>query len=259
VRGTGYIPDAAHTVATDLVRRPAGRLLGAPAAVPAAVNWQSMVDRVYDQSITNSCVGWAMSSALYLAGQASGIPIARPSPLAIYAFARLVDATPDGGALHDDGCRPTSAIDAAAAFGICAIARWPFEEWRVNDAPPMDVFAAGADAVVTGQYRIPPGDDAPATMRAALAAGHFPIFGLRIDDDFYNWATAGLYMPDMRAAERGRHMLCAIGYDVGGFRVVNSWGPTWGDAGYIWIAPQAFASSAVTDILVMTHAPAGVR
>lgn len=42
------------------------------------------------------------------------------------------------------------------------------------------------------------------------------------------------------------HAMCVVGYDntmfggTGAFKLINSWGPTWGDSGYFWISYENF-------------------
>lgn len=233
--------------------RPAQALVGGPMALLTEIDWSWLLDRVPDQRATNSCVGWAMSSALFLAGQAQHRPIPRPSAKGIYDLARLTDAKPD--VLVDFGCRPRAAIEGVQAFGICAETHWPFDEPGINNAPPLDVFRSSIDSLVTGWSRIAVDADAPGYMRTALSQCHFPIFGLAVDEAFEQYG-GGDYRPVEGSAPRGNHMLCVVGHRPGAFRVVNSWSALWGEDGLCWIAEDVFASDAVGDILVIEHAPA---
>lgn len=42
--------------------------------------------------------------------------------------------------------------------------------------------------------------------------------------------------------EKGRHAMVVVGYDdnKGAFKVLNSWGTSWGQGGFGWIAYSAF-------------------
>lgn len=259
MRGTGYRPDPALLVEAELRRNHIGRLFGAFSREPqfSAVSHEGRLDRVLDQGSSNACVGCALSSALYMAGQGPGrAPIARPSPLAIYANARLADMP--GQPLVDFGCRPSSAIRMAQIHGVVDEQRWPFDLGLVDLAPPFDVYQAGEGAQVTAWYRIAPIDDVAGLMRRALEAGHFPVFGTTVDDAFLDWTGSAVYGVEARSgATRGHHMVTAVGFREGAIRVLNSWGEGWGDKGLCWMADEWVNSSHVSDVLVITAAPVG--
>lgn len=252
MRGYGYVEDP--RAVADLWVRTAhvGLLLGRDASAPDALDLTGYLDRVVDQGPTNACVGVAMASALYLAGKARGEPIPRPSALAIYANARLYDLRGD---LVDMGCRPSAAVGAAMLHGIVAEERWPFDARSVDYMPPFDVYTAGADAIVTGHYRIGPTDDVVTLMRRALVAGHFPVFGMPVDQAFEDWSTSDVYGREGQGVTRGRHMVCVTGFRPDAFLVLNSWGPSWGNGGFVWVANEWMASRHVSDRIVFTAAP----
>ena len=56
--------------------------------------------------------------------------------------------------------------------------------------------------------------------------------------------SSGLWTPTPNEQEEGGHAMCVVGYDDykygGAFRVVNSWGPDYGDNGYLWIKYNDF-------------------
>ncbi len=59
---------------------------------------------------------------------------------------------------------------------------------------------------------------------------------------------------DRNGSNAGGHMVTIVGYDdtmttrdgPGAFRVVNSWGPSWGDSGFAWISYQAVMDVAMS-------------
>lgn len=50
---------------------------------------------------------------------------------------------------------------------------------------------------------------------------------------------------DVDPSKHGYHAMCAIGYDDykdgGSFQIMNSWGSTWGDKGFVWVRYDDFA------------------
>ena len=251
MRALGHVPDYADEVADDLERRHVGALIGAaPFAVPPTVDFSSLVGPIPDQGGSSSCVGNALSTAVLVRSDIAGHRLARPSRKAIYDMARLIDDP--RAAMHDQGSRPRAAIVGMTDYGLVAEDRWPLTDANVNQAPPLDVFAHGLDAMVTGHYRIAPGPGCASLIRMALAKGFCPCIALQVDQAFMAY-DGGVYVGGGKGL--GGHYLCCVGYGDGWIRVANSWGAEWGEAGYCRIDDAVIDSMAVSDILVVTVVP----
>lgn len=250
-KGFGAIPDRLEDAEHDARHRHIAGLIGRDAGVlSAAIDWTDHLDRIPDQGASSSCVGQAMSTAIYLAGQALRAPVPRPSAAWSYAVARYYD-TP--GVLVDVGCRPRSAVLGALRHGIVAESRVPFDPAAVNVAPPLDADVAGADALFTGYYRV--AGDVPLLLRMALEKGHVPMLSMVVHESFQDLGRGATYA-EPEGTELGRHMVAIAGYRPGSFCLVNSWGTGWADGGTCWIADRFIASSYVQDVYVVTAAPA---
>lgn len=78
------------------------------------------------------------------------------------------------------------------------------------------------------------------------------IVGFSVVESLYPYSSEnlngvksdGLWEPNPMEREEGGHALCVVGYDDykfgGSFRIVNSWGPDYGDNGYLWIKYKDF-------------------
>jgi hypothetical protein len=249
VRGYGHVRDG-----VDGRDRHLGNILrGADplGSLPASTDLSRFVDSVQDQGPTSSCVGQAIASAAHVVARASGLRIARPSALAIYAQARLVDAP--GVPLIDLGCSPRSAFRACSRFGLVASSRWPLDFAAVDMEPPLDIYQAGADARISGYYRADAGDRA-ALLRAAIVQGHVPIFGMPVDARYEGLDDDTVYQGPTGDVH-GLHAQAIVGYEGEAFRVLNSWGTAWGDGGFSWIDAAFIASDACFDRWIVTLAP----
>jgi hypothetical protein len=104
-------------------------------------------------------------------------------------------------------------------------------------------------------------------VKGLLASGDlclvgFPIYrqGPYLPGRFDN-LTAGDNLYDMPAVEdvylAGGHALAIVGYDqakfggIGGYKVINSWGPAWGDQGFAWLS-QRFLQTYASEFWRMT-------
>lgn len=261
-KGFGYVPDPLEYQIEDEVDR---MLIGGASSLLPGVShgtskeWRHLVDRVPNQGPTNSCVGWWLSSAVYLAGRAAevmgtGERVERPSALWSYALARWKDPATQVGRLTDDGCQPRAMMRGAQENGLVAEKRWPFDPADVNVPPPFDADVAGADAFLTGWYGIG-ASHAADMMRSALDRGHFPGFAIDVYDNFYAYNGTSTYdIP--RGSWQGSHMVTVVGHRPGELCILNSWGREWGDDGYAWLTDELVESAYVKQRLVVTAAPA---
>lgn len=86
-------------------------------------------------------------------------------------------------------------------------------------------------------------------IKQLLDQGDNAVIGLSVYanyDNINNYDTT-YCVADLSGENRGGHANCIVGYDddkvthdgPGAFRVVNSWGPSWGNGGYYWFSYQA--------------------
>ncbi|WP_405399913.1 C1 family peptidase [Maribacter sp. Asnod2-G09] len=78
-------------------------------------------------------------------------------------------------------------------------------------------------------------------VKRSLLNGNPVIIGFKVENSFYSAKT--VFEPDNLGTDVG-HAMCVIGYDDdkygGSFEIVNSWGPTWGNDGFMWIRYEDF-------------------
>jgi hypothetical protein len=252
-RSYGHIADHDLDAARDLDGRHVSRLVGAVRpALPSPVSFLPYLDRVLDQGGMNACVGFALSSALYLRGRIAGFDIPRPSPLAIYTLARLIDGP--HGKLTDEGSRPRSAMVGLQSMGMVIEGRWPAIEARVNDTLPLDVYQHADEAPLTDWYRIGQGPGAAENVRHALVRGFPCAFAMPVDQAYESFA--GGVVADV-GAPLGSHYQAIVGATDEGLVVLNSWGSNWGVRGTATIADAMFDRIA-SDIMVPTVVPTRV-
>lgn len=244
----GCIPDLDDHVEEDLRERHIGRLVGTRAgALLTSIDHSSFYEAPKQQA--ESCVGWALSTSVFILARLMGRPIERPSPKAIYDFARLVDSP---NVLIDNGCRPRAAIVGVQEYGFVAESRWTETATNANEKPTLDIFRAGCGAMLSTYYRIGGGDVAT-MLRIAIAKGFVPLMAMPVDQAFmdlhdgsiYDWPTSAFL---------GNHAMAIIGYGPGYFLLANSWGAEWGVRGVGRVSDRVMNTLAF-DVLVATIAP----
>ena len=65
------------------------------------------------------------------------------------------------------------------------------------------------------------------------------VLSLKIYDSFEKVPSTGFWSPTPDDLPMGGHAMCIIGYDDkiagGSFEIMNSWGTTWGNKGFLWL------------------------
>lgn len=226
-----------------------------PVGVSGSIDHSHHLDAVQNQ-LGGSCVGQSIASAAFLAAAIAGTPIARPSALFPYSIARLLDAPQQP--LVDIGCRPRTAMLGSRERGLIALERWPETPANLNAVPPLDAFQEGECATLQAFYRIDDGGDVVAGLRHALARGYCPIFGMSVDTAYQDIGTRIYIEPS--GAVLGNHAQVVVGYHepTNAFRVLNSWGPDFGDVGLAWLA-ASFMATRTFDRWAIQVAPEAVR
>jgi hypothetical protein len=237
---------------------PTRALLGARryALAPEAQLLEPLMQGVWNQQYTSSCVGHADAMAVFLRCAAMGAPIAKPSPTAIYdgalAVAREREGNPEE-VLVDEGCQPSDAVEAMARFGIPNDSDWPpggFDPARIVEE--SDELIAELEKahkfLLTGWYNVDSeGSTRIDDIKQALSEKYPVVFGRVVTSAFENYMGGDPVTNDSSPAAGG-HMMCIIGYRADGcFRVVNSWGSGWGDNGLYWCTPDFLLDESAHD------------
>ena len=118
---------------------------------------------------------------------------------------------------------------------------------------PEDIFVQAEDHKIEDFTRLFDSDEPDEVkldeVKRSLLNGNPVIIGFKVENSFFS--AKNVYEPDNLGTDGG-HAMCVIGYDDdkygGAFEIINSWGDTWGNEGYMWIryadfpkyAPYAF-------------------
>jgi C1A family cysteine protease len=230
VRRYGYVPDAPD------VRDHHFAKLGIGAAPPSSASLRAHVVEVLDQLGTSSCCAQAWAQALRIADSVAGVknPQLSSREFLYYAARRY-----DGGDVVDLGTQLRSVAKAVVQFGRPPESAWPFVEAKINTQPPWEAFKAAFD------HRGPAGYHRVSTLteiRQAIAAGHAVVGGVHIGQSFEDYSGGGIYSAPPGEGSLGGHALTFIGYDETSFEIVNSWNTTWGERGFVRVAPTFAAA-----------------
>ena len=223
--------------------------LGAPAVLPPSFDLTANCSPVRDQGQMGSCTAFASTAMLeFLYRKYKGMtPVF--SPLFQYYQERIMDGDFSQG---DTGSTGRTAVKCLNQFGCCLESDEPYDDSGagITEVPTaQDItdavsYQAGAYHAITNVQ----------DMKSCIASSYCFIVGFNVFDSFEadTTASSGLMpVPNIETESLlGGHEVCFVGYDdtvtcpgatPGAFKVKNSWGMSWGQAGYFWFPYQCAA------------------
>jgi C1A family cysteine protease len=211
----------------DYVYKPSG------AALPAGVDLRPMCPPIYDQGALGSCQSNAACGAEQFLELKDKLPAAPPlSRLMCYYGARAIEGT----VKQDAGASLRDTIKGLAKSGVCIEALWPYVVSKFKTKPSSVARTTALTRLITSYSTLSSLND----MKDCLASGFPFIFGFQVYSAFESAEVAKtgiVELPTKGETLLGGHAVMAVGYDdtVQRFIVRNSWGASWGQAGYFTI------------------------
>ena len=214
--------------------------LSLPKAIPSVIDLTEWCGPVRDQGDLGACTafaGTAMTEFLWRRYKDQELVF---SPLYLYYQERALDGNRNEG---DTGSTGRTCVKALNQFGVCLEAADPYDSTAFAN-PPTSGESQQALLYRSGAYHaISNVQD----MKVCLASGYAFIAGFKVYESFESDAVArsgSMPVPNQRTESLlGGHEVCFVGYDdsvecpgatLGAFKVQNSWGIAWGQAGFFW-------------------------
>ena len=219
----------------------------APAAtLPPKADLRPQCPPVYNQGNLGSCTGNSIAGAIQFERMKQDLtPNFVPSRLFIYYNERVIEGTvsSDNGAAIRDG------IKTVATLGACPEPQWPYVISKFAVKPPAKAYKSALTDRAVQYQRVSRSLD---QMKGCLASGYPFVFGFSVYDSFESAAVAKtgvVPMPKPSEKLRGGHAVLAVGYDdsSGRFTVRNSWGASWGMAGYFTMPYEYLTNGGLSD------------
>jgi len=199
--------------------------------LPPGVDLRPGCPPVYNQGALGSCTANAIAGALEF-DQIKERLRQRfvPSRLFIYYNERVIEGTVE----IDSGASLRDGIKSVSAQGACPELEWPYDITMFSIKPSARCYrdarqhrAIGYQRLVRDLFQ----------LKGCLASGYPFVFGFTAYGSFEGATvrrTGVLHMPKPDETPVGGHAVLAVGYDDArqSFIVRNSYGPSWGTAGY---------------------------
>ncbi len=223
----------------------------APPSLPVKVDLTPLCSPIMNQGDEGSCTAHALAGAYEflelkeLRALYSGTEVFAPSlfsPVSrnfIYWNERVLEGTQ----YQDSGAQIRDGIKTLASLGVCREKLWPYFTDDMFIRPTDEAFAEATKHKITSYARLATLLD----MQNCLAAGNPFAFGFTVYEGFESPDVAAhgiAQLPGRSERPIGGHAVLAVGYSnvTNRFLVRNSWGVTWGQAGYFAL-PYAYLTN----------------
>jgi C1A family cysteine protease len=210
------------------------------AALPSQVDLRPQCPPVYDQGQLGSCTGngWAGAAEFLLLKQ--GLTDFVPSRLFIYYNERVMDndVATDAGAAISDGAHVVSTQ------GCPHETLWPYDITKFAAQPPQTAYQDGLLHLLMQVQQV---SQDLTSMKEVLASGLPIVIGFTVYPSFETsqvTETGIVPLPGHHEKPVGGHCVLVVGYDdtKSTFIIRNSWGTSWGMAGYATM-PYAYLTN----------------
>ncbi len=205
---------------------------------------------VQHQGKQQSCVAWSSGYYTYTYAVAKALQLnpeqrdnlsRRFSPAFIYNLG-------NGG--EDRGMEPAQGFDILKNKGCATFAEMPYNANDYTSQPDADALkraerykAIQIAHLFEGKPRYGPGPNIEG-LKAYLNDTQAPfVMAISVFGDFPMKSVSSNFVYNHEGSPkasdfRGFHAITVIGYDdsLKAFRIVNSWGPKWGDKGFLWLS-----------------------
>ncbi len=200
--------------------------------LPASFDLTSNMPPVYDQGQLGSCTANGIAAAIQFDDMKQGLPNSdvMPSRLFIYYNERVLenDVSQDNGAQIRDG------VKTCAVQGACSAKYWAYVIKKFAVKPPKTAYVEALKHKITSYRSVP---QVLSEMQSCIVSGFPIVFGVSVFDSFEADAviqSGDVPMPQRSESNIGGHCMVLCGYNnkTSRFNFRNSWGTSYGKAGY---------------------------
>lgn len=206
-----------------------------------SVDLRNKCPAVYDQGKLGSCTANGIGGAYHFDELRQNVDSPfTPSRLFIYYNERAMEGTIDS----DSGASVRDGVKSISTVGVCDEVDWTYDIRRFTQQPSALCYDRAKDNTAVEYKRV---TQTESQLKQCINMGLPVVFGFSVYESFESpevAATGNMPMPCKDEELLGGHCVMLVGYDNTRrvWIVRNSWGETWGDAGYFYM-PYEFLVS----------------
>lgn len=222
---------------------------GSKSNLPPVTDLKPFCPEIRNQGEIYSCVGWSVGYGAMTIEKAIQYNCTDPKIIAHNAYSALYLFNQINQGHCDKGSRISDAIEFLVKNGNCHAREFDFD---VNDCEkqPTDSLKKKSQGAAIHDFQTLFGIAANPKfktwkVRQALAHQKPVVIGMNVRKNFYQLKDARFWWPDKgNTTPAGGHAMVVIGYDdyKGAFQLMNSWGKSWGNKGFIWVKYKDFGT-----------------
>ena len=211
--------------------------------LPSKISYRRFAPAIQNQGDVATCVGWSVAYAQLTTQQNLLMGITDRAQ----KICRSMDPYFLFGHIKnnsDKWCQEGTRIyDAMQVLMAKGTKPWIWDPWLTcNSRTTFSEFTSAlASNYVISDFSAVPDDDLVLNVKQALYYELIVSVGVNLTESFQAGSAAsyGLWAPSSAEKPIGGHAMCVVGYDDikhgGAFEVMNSWGPEYGENGFVWI------------------------
>ncbi len=216
--------------------------------LPSLVDLSNKFPPIGNQGAYGTCVAWATGYAhrSYINAVEKGLSRTNmESSSNTFSAKYLFWSIPNSDKGSDcGGTGFESAYDVMLEKGIPTESTVPYTELGDCSESASAWDGSAADYKLQSYREI---ELSKSSIKKYLAQKRAISFGAKLGDSFMSWNSSSVLTDDTDTynGQHAYHAMILCGYDdsKNAFRVVNSWGTSWGDGGYIWVDQDFFVGT----------------
>ena len=221
---------------------------GYRAFLPPKVDLSQMFPPPGDQGNQSSCVAWAVAygARSFYAASAGG---RQPSERSAFSPAFVYNQLRNKSEGCNAGLNFISALRLIQSQGVATLSDFPYTDSNCSRLPSNQTKTVASVNKIDGWKTI--GYRDIESVKGELYKRNPVIVGMNLPGSFHQVRGSQIFS-DSRSNPEGPHAMVIVAYDdsKGAFKVINSWGKSWGDGGFGWISYPTMAELAA-EYLVM--------
>ena len=214
--------------------------LTVPVNLPETFDLSDLLPPVENQGQLASCTSWAVSYYMksFQEKIESGEAYTETNTLSpSYTYNQLTTGTCGGTSINE-------TLALVQEKGVAPIAIFPYMEDDCSTQASEAVNEVAADAKIA-DYKSLSGENMVAEMKTLITQNQPVIIGAVLSLEFGKTDSFGLSAYREHQVDYNSvtcHAMLVVGFnnEFQAFKVVNSWGKSWGDNGFAWIDYKAF-------------------